>query len=335
MVIHGSAILSRSLIRISTSICLAVLVLLATVIVSGAKAECVGAQKAVVVTGASSGIGRKIAEALARNCYFIYAGARKQKDLDALNAIDNIKAVRLDVTIQDEIDKAVQTVRAEGRGLYALINNAGVLITGPSAEIDVEQVQWLFDVNVFGVYRVTQAFAPLIIENQGRILNIGSIAGNIGIRFLGPYSMSKHAIEAYSDALAAELGPLGVHVSVIAPGDYASNIWANDIAKAKLSEVLGADSPYAKEYRAWIDLVANMEVKEPDEVAETVLGALSSETPARRYLVVPNESEMAWVMGSAVKRLAELNGNHAHSYSEAELVKMLHEALAELNPAGE
>jgi NAD(P)-dependent dehydrogenase (short-subunit alcohol dehydrogenase family) len=319
----------ENLMKMYLQIRLAVLVLLSTVIVPSTRAECVGEQKAVLVTGASSGIGRAIAESLARDCYFVYAGARKQQDLDALDAIDNIHSVRLDVTVQSEIDRTVQEVRAAGRGLYALINNAGVLITGPSAEVDVEQVQWLFDVNVFGVYRVTQAFVPLIIENRGRILNIGSIAGNIGIRFLGPYSMSKHAIEAYTDALAAELAPFGVHVSVVAPGDYVSNIWASDIAQARMSEVVSADSPYAKEYQAWIDFVANMELKEPDEVAETVLGALSADTPSRRYLVVPNEGEMAWVMGSAVERLAELNGDHAHSYSEAELARMLREALAD------
>lgn len=321
--------------NIRVSIHLAVVVLLAAITLQSSHAECIGTRNAVLVTGASSGIGRKIAETLAANCYHVYAGARKQADLDALDAIDNIQSIRLDVTVQDEIDSAVRKVRAEGRGLYALINNAGVLITGPSAEVGVERVQWLFDVNVFGVYRVTQAFAPLIIENRGRILNIGSIAGNIGIRFLGPYSMSKHAIEAYTDALAAELAPFGVHVSVIAPGDYASNIWANDIEKAKLAEVVSTDSPYAKEYRAWIELVANMETKEPDEVAEVVLGALAADTPSRRYLVVPNEGEMAWVMGSALRRLAELNANHAHSYSQAELTEMLHKALAEQIPPEE
>jgi NAD(P)-dependent dehydrogenase (short-subunit alcohol dehydrogenase family) len=303
--------------------------MLSAVATPGASAECDGARKAVLVTGASSGIGRKIAESLAEDCYFVYAGARKKEDLDALDAIENIQSIRLDVTIQEEIDAAVRKVRTGGRGLYALINNAGVLITGPSAEVEVEQVQWLFDVNVFGVYRVTRAFVPLIVESRGRILNIGSIAGNIGIRFLGPYSMTKHAIEAYTDALAAELAPFGVHVSVIAPGDYASNIWAKDIAKAKLSESVSKDSPYAAEYLAWIDVVANMEVKEPDEVADTVLGALSTDAPSRRYLVVPNEGEMAWVMGSAIKRLAELNGDHAHSYSKDELTEMLHSALDE------
>ncbi len=120
-------------------------------------------QKAVLVTGASTGIGRKITEVLAAKGYFVYAGARKQKDLDALNEIENVQSIRLDVTIQDEIDAAVKTVRDGGRGLYGLVNNAGVGIGGPLIEVSEDDVQWLFDVNVFGVFRVTQAFAPLII----------------------------------------------------------------------------------------------------------------------------------------------------------------------------
>ena len=286
-------------------------------------------QKAVLVTGASTGIGRKITEALANNGYFVYAGARKQRDLDALNALDNVQSIRLDVTVQEEIDAAVETVRAEGRGLYGLVNNAGVLITGPSAEVSIDKVQWLFDVNVFGVYRVTQAFAPLIIESRGRIVNVGSIAGNIGIEFLGPYRMSKHAIEAYTDALATEMQRFGVHVSVVAPGDYASKIWTGDIARARAAEVVDDDSPYAEDYRAWIDAVASMELEEPDAVADTALRAVSEKTPSRRYLVVPNEGEMAWVTGSAIERLAELNANHAYSYSKEALTEMLHRAMAE------
>jgi len=90
-------------------------------------------QKAILVTGASSGIGRNIAETLAANGYFVYAGARKQADLDALNEIPNIQSVRLDVTKQDEIDAAVETVRAGAKGLYGLVNNAGVLTLGPES----------------------------------------------------------------------------------------------------------------------------------------------------------------------------------------------------------
>jgi len=291
--------------------------------------------RAVLVTGASSGIGRSIAERLAANGFFVYAGARKPADLEALDRIENIKAIRLDVTVQSEIDAAVKTVRDAGRGLYALVNNAGVLITGPQTEVSVEKVEWLFDVNVFGVYRVTQAFAPLLIERRGRIVNIGSIAGSIGIRFLGPYSMSKHALEAYTDALAAELQPLGVHVSIIAPGDYATEIWSDDIARARLAKVVEEGSPYFEDYQAWMDVVAGLELKPPDEVAAVALEALSAEVPARRYLVVPNEAEMAWVTGSVVQRLAEMNANHAHSYTAQELTDQLRQAMAGQFPGGE
>ena len=291
--------------------------------------------RAVLVTGASSGIGRSIAETLAANGFFVYAGARKPADLEALNRIENVQAIRLDVTVQAEIDTAVQTIRGAGRGLYALVNNAGVLITGPSAEVGIDQVAWLFDVNVFGVYRVTQAFVPLLIESRGRIVNIGSIAGSIGIRFLGPYSMSKHAIEAYTDALAAELRPLGVQVSIIAPGDYASEIWKDDVARARLAKVVPADSPYFADYNAWINLVAGMELKPPDEVAAVALQALSADEPARRYLVVPNKYEMAWGTGSVLERLAEMNANHAYAYTEQQLTEQLRQAMAGQAPASE
>jgi NAD(P)-dependent dehydrogenase (short-subunit alcohol dehydrogenase family) len=146
------------------------------------------AQKAVLITGASTGIGRNMAETLAAEGHFVYAGARKQADLDELNAIDNIQAIRLDVTVQEEIDAAVETIKSEGRGLYGLINNAGVLVAGPLIEIDEEDLQFQMDVNVFGPYRVTKAFAPLIIESKGRISTTGSISGILSGPFFGAYS---------------------------------------------------------------------------------------------------------------------------------------------------
>jgi NAD(P)-dependent dehydrogenase (short-subunit alcohol dehydrogenase family) len=181
-------------------------------------------QKAVLITGASSGIGRHATEALAAEGYFVYAGARKQKDLDALNEIPNVQAIRLDVTKQEEVDAAVETVRNGGRGLHGLVNNAGVAAGGPLIELDEDAVRWLFDVNVFGVFKVTQAFAPLIIESKGRITTIGSISG-IGTWIGGgDYTMSKHAIEAFSDTLALEMERFDVKASVIQPGNYKSDI---------------------------------------------------------------------------------------------------------------
>jgi NAD(P)-dependent dehydrogenase (short-subunit alcohol dehydrogenase family) len=128
--------------------------------------------KAVLVTGASSGIGRSIAETLASNGAFVYAGARKQKDIDELSQIKNIVGIRLDVTKANEIVAAVELVKKEGRGLYGLVNNAGVFFHAPLIEVADSEMQFMMNVNVFGPYRVTKAFSPLIIESKGRISNI-------------------------------------------------------------------------------------------------------------------------------------------------------------------
>lgn len=280
-------------------------------------------QRAVLVTGASTGIGRKIAEVLAEQGHFVYAGARKQADLDALDAIDNIQAIRLDVTIQEDIDAAVKTVREGGRGLHGLVNNAGVFIGGPMIDVDLEEVKWLMDVNVYGVYRVTQAFAPMIIESEGRISTIGSISGTLSGRFSGPYSMSKHAIEAYTDSLAAEMAPLGVHVSVIEPGNYDSKIGETAQARllAKKDQYAKTGSPFAERFEAWIDRSwSRSQYKDPGEVADAALHALFADEPYRRYMVVPNETEAAWTIGKQIEELVQLNEYQAYSYSREELI---------------
>ena len=181
-------------------------------------------QKAVLVTGASTGIGRKITERLAADGHFVYAGARKEADLKELGAIKNVQAVRLDVTDSKDIAAAVETITKAGRGLYGLVNNAGVGIWGALTDTKEEDFDFLMQVNLYGPYRITKAFAPLIVAEKGRITTIGSISGILAGRNSGVYSMSKHAIEAFADSLAAEMAPLGVQVSVIEPGNYNSEI---------------------------------------------------------------------------------------------------------------
>jgi NAD(P)-dependent dehydrogenase (short-subunit alcohol dehydrogenase family) len=286
-------------------------------------------QKAVLITGASTGLGRAMAERMAENGYYVYAGARKQKDLDALNAIENIQAIRIDVTVQEEVDAAAEIVRAEGRGLYALINNAGVLITGPTTETDIDDVKWLFDVNVYGVMRTSSAFTPLLMESQGRIINIGSIAGSVGFGYLGPYTMSKHAMEAYTESLHAELAPLGVSVSVVKPGDYASDIWKPDAQLARLEEMKTAGSPFVSGYKGWLDFSLTVEQGDPFDVADVTLQALSDVPMARRYLIVPNEKEMAWVMNNMVDRLADLNRNNEFSWTPEKIAEDVGAAIAQ------
>jgi len=285
-------------------------------------------EKAVLVTGASTGIGREIAETLARNGYYVYAGARKQKDLDALNAVDNIQAVRLDVTIQDEIDEAVETVRKGGRGLHGLINNAGIFVGGPLIEVDIDELEWLMDVNVYGVYRVTQAFAPMIIESKGRISTIGSISGILSGRFSGIYSMSKHAVEAYTDSLAVEMEKFGVQVSVIEPGNYDSKIADTALKRMREKDYAQPGSYYAEELEEWLSQPWDRSIyKGPAEVAEAALHAMGNDKPLRRYMVVPKEEEAGWTIDQIMREMVQLNQWQAYSYSREQLIEKLDAAM--------
>ena len=286
-------------------------------------------QKAVLVTGASTGIGRNIAETLAAEGYFVYAGARKQADLDALNDIENIQAVRLDVTKQDEIDAAVETVRAGGKGLYGLVNNAGVLTSGPLTEIDESDVAWVMDINVMGVYRVTKAFAPLIMESEGRITNISSIAGVLTAPFFGPYSMSKHAVEAYTDTLAEEMAQFNVTVSAVNPGNYRSKIGNKEAAAVAAQHYAQPGAPYAEAIAEHIKYMSDRSMhKEPDDVSSAVMHALFSESPKPNYMVVPNEEEAIWTIGRMIQEMAEFNADQEFTYSDEELIEMLQAATA-------
>lgn len=285
-------------------------------------------QKAVLVTGASSGIGRRVTELLTSEGYFVYAGARKQEDLDALNALDNVEAVRLDVTKQDEIDAAVELVRQNGRGLYGLVNNAGVFTGGPLIETDIGELEWIFNVNVYGIYRVTQAFAPLIIESKGRIINISSISGILDWPMGGLYTMSKHAVEAYNDALALEMTRFDVRVSAIEPGNFKSDISMSARARLAKKGVQHPDTLYAEEWAGMTDSPEDRsQYKEPDEVANAVLHALFNADPKPRYLVVPDQKEAGWTINEAIKELVELNSDQPYSYSREQLIEMLDAAM--------
>ena len=290
-------------------------------------------QRAVLVTGASSGSGRIIAETLAARGYFVYAGARKKEDLDALNQIDNIQAVRLDVTVQSEIDAALETVRNGGKGLYGLVNNAGVAVMGPLVEIPDSDVEFVFDVNVYGPYRVTKAFAPLIIESQGRITTIGSISGIVSRVFYGPYSMSKHAMEAYTDSLGAEMEKFGVKVSIIEPGGFNSKIGKTTYQRMMADGFNIDDSLYKDEWEeSWLledggnfDMQNNV----PAEIADAVVDILESGSPKVRYMIVGDPESAEQTVQKAMEEMVQLNEKQAHTLSRDELIAMLDELLAE------
>jgi NAD(P)-dependent dehydrogenase (short-subunit alcohol dehydrogenase family) len=312
---------------------LAVVVLAAAIGVPVAHADepAPAPQKAVLVTGASTGIGRKITERLAADGYFVYAGARKDKDLAGLNAIRNVQGVRLDVTKPEDIAAAVDTVTRGGRGLYGLVNNAGVAIAGPLMQTEESDVHYLMDINTFGVFRVTRAFMPLIAKEKGRVVNIGSISGILARPFLGVYSMSKHAIEAYTDALAGEVAADGVSVSVVEPGNYRSEINANLLKH--LTESADPRNPPNPEVVKRLGTGSRSEYKEPDEVADAVKRALFDAKPQRRYMVVPNQREAEITIKKQIEQLVQLNENQPYAYSRDALVALIDAAIAESKAA--
>jgi len=275
--------------------------------------------KAVLVTGASTGIGRKITERLAADGYFVYAGARKDSDLQGLGAMKNVQALRLDVTKPDDIDAARKIVERGGRGLYGLVNNAGVVTLGSVVDTKPEEFDVVMSVNVYGPWRITRAFAPLIITSKGRIANIGSINGIVSFAQASAYSMSKHSIEAFSDALALEMAPLGVQVSVVEPGSYKSDIFKNEVERSGTGgQVLERAS----------------HLKDPDEVAAAVEQALFEPNPKHRYMVVPDEQQARFTITAQIEKLVELNERQPYAYDRDTLVKMLDEALTRTRPQG-
>jgi NAD(P)-dependent dehydrogenase (short-subunit alcohol dehydrogenase family) len=314
-----------------TAITLAVVTLLIGVsTIAAQEAEDV---RAVFVTGASSGIGLRTTEILSENGFFVYAGARDAEDLARLDAMENVKSVRLDVTIQSDIDAAVALVQAEERGLYGLINNAGVAVIGPLIELSEEDMAFQLDANLFGPYRVTRAFADLLIESKGRIITVSSIAGILSGPFSGAYSMSKHGVEGFTDALAAELARFDVTVGVVEPGNFKSQILASMV---KRMEETGYSAEGSR-YGSMLDLVTGpldrSQYDEPDAVALAVLDFLSSDSPKRRYMVVPNQFEAEITIRQVLQELVQLNEGHEFTYDRDELIEMLDAALAQARPA--
>jgi NAD(P)-dependent dehydrogenase (short-subunit alcohol dehydrogenase family) len=189
--------------------------------------------KAILVSGASSGIGKASASALLGAGFRVFACVRSDSAAEALerelasSASGRLQTLRLDVTRPEQIRSAVAAVETAvgDRGLWGLFNNAGIVVAGPMEFTPVDELRRQFEVNVFGQVAVTQAFLPLLRRARGRILNTGSIAGFGTVPGLGPYSMSKHAMEALSDALRRELRPWGIAVSLLEPGSIATEIW--------------------------------------------------------------------------------------------------------------
>lgn len=285
---------------------------------------------AIVITGASSGIGHAATLALARAGFLVFAGVRSEHDAsrlrsDAGEASEDLKELveplLLDVTDPEQIGAAVWQVESTvgERGLYGLFNNAGISVQGPLEFLPPEDLRRQLEVNLVGPLMVTQAFLPLLRRARGRIVNTGSIGGFFTSPGLGPYSMSKHAMEALSDALRRELRPWGMEVSLLEPGAIATEIW--DKGLGAVAETRAQAPPEARErYGALIDALERFgkstkrRASPAELVARDVVHAFTARRPKTRYLM-GNGARQRKLISKLPDRLADLLVGRALGWS--------------------
>lgn len=251
----------------------------------------------ILITGASTGIGRAVAVDLAARGYRVFGSVRKPADAEALCAATPEGAVPIEALLFDVTDsEAIQAGAARleellaGEGLHALVNNAGVAIAAPLEYIPIEDFQLQMDINVTGVLRCTQAFLPALRRARGRIINISSVAGRLAFPLAAPYHASKHALEGFSDVLRLEMQRHGIEVVVIQPGAIKTEIW--DTAAHKSAQIRKNLSPEALEdYGRLIDQVGKAAANagatgdEVEVCADVVRKAIEAKRPRTRYIV--------------------------------------------------
>jgi NAD(P)-dependent dehydrogenase (short-subunit alcohol dehydrogenase family) len=248
---------------------------------------------AVLISGASTGIGRACTEHLDNLGFTILAGVRKQSDADSLRGAGSgrTQPLMLDVTESESIASAMRTVdEASPAGLAGLVNNAGISVGGPLEFVAIDEWRRQLEVNFIGQVAVTQAALPALRKARGRIVNMTSIGGRLASPFLGPYNASKYALEAVTDALRLELRQFGVEVAAVEPGAVATPIWEKGRASAEqatASMPAEAHQLYSAGIAAiskFISLGERTGVP-PLEVARAVEHALTASRPKTRYVV--------------------------------------------------
>jgi NAD(P)-dependent dehydrogenase (short-subunit alcohol dehydrogenase family) len=241
----------------------------------------------ILITGCSSGIGRAAALEAAGRGHRVYATARNPESLRDLARDGKIRPLSLDVTDTASIRAAVASVLAEAERVDALVNNAGYGQYGAAEDVTAEEWRRQFDVNLFGAIEAVRAVLPAMrAARGGTIVNVSSVAGKIGIPFAAPYCASKHALEAFSDALRVEAAPFGIRVVVIEAGPIETRF--GDRARAGVARMLASPGPYSAFYpnaeRA-MDTDFQAGKLPPETVARVIVEAIESNNPRTRYRI--------------------------------------------------
>jgi len=261
------------------------------------------AVRTILITGATSGIGRDAALRLVRAGHLVLAGGRRREMLAELarDSAGRLEPVVLDVTDPASVEAARELVerRTGGRGLDVLVNNAGFALPGPLEALAEADLRELFDTNVFGLLAVTRAFLPAMRERgQGRVVNVGSIMGRVAMPLLGAYNASKHAVAAVTEALRMELAPFGVTVVLVEPGPIRSGFAARALAglapyrdpgSPYATALAGTDAAWARVYRF---------APGPASAGRAVARAATTDRPAARYVVPAHNRLILTALGA-------------------------------------
>jgi short-subunit dehydrogenase len=254
----------------------------------------------VLITGASAGIGRATAVRLAGRGHYVIATGRNAQALDQIKrtAKGKVDTLILDVTSSGSVDAAQrEAVQLAGQnGIDVLINNAGYALAGPIESVSDADLKAQFETNVFGPMRVIRAFLPAMRERRrGRIINISSVVGRLALPFFGPYNATKHAIEAFSDAMRNELRMFGIDVVLIEPGAISTGF--GEVERRSLEAHAAQGAPYAEQIKKVMafqkDLHPN--AAKPEVAAKAIVRAVEVKRPRARYVVpfLPNRAFIA------------------------------------------
>jgi NAD(P)-dependent dehydrogenase (short-subunit alcohol dehydrogenase family) len=246
----------------------------------------------VVVTGASTGIGRATALTLDGRGWQVFAGVRREEDAASLRAAASARltTLTLDVTVPEQIAAAAERVAAESEGgLQGLVNNAGVAIPGPLETLPLEQLRRQLEVGLVSYVAVTQAFLPQVRTAGGRVVFLSSIGGRVAVPMNGAYGIAKFGTEALGDVFRQELASWGIKVSLIEPGSIDTPIWERGeraadeiIAAAPETERLYGGA--IEKFREVVRATAARGIP-PERVAKAIVHALEARRPRSRYLV--------------------------------------------------
>lgn len=255
----------------------------------------------ILITGASSGIGRACALHMDGLGYRVFAGVRTEADAHALQGVTSARLtpIYLDVTDGQQVAAAQEIVEsAIGEpGLAGLVNNAGIAVGGPLEFIDPNRLRQQLEVNVVGQIRVIQAMLPILRQGRGRIVNIGSISGLVAAPFVGPYAASKFALEALTDTLRVELAPWQIFTVIIEAGSIETPIWEKSLAAARTDQTAmppEADRLYGSAMTAMLQRVGRSRKAPVEQVVAAVMHALTATRPRSRYRVGWDALAVAW-----------------------------------------